>query len=202
MVSIALSGSPDGHSQGRSGRHLLDTSGRETRPRSGGLAARSGGHPPPCMTLFGVILLLVGIGLLIAEAHLPAAGLLGGAGVVALAGGCWLLIAAAGAGLAVGLPAAFVVLVSGAGALAIAGRKVRLAGRRAIPSGVARLPGTTATVRSWDRDSGQVAADGALWRARLAWPQDTAPEPGRPVVIEAVDNLTLLVRPAEPWELP
>ncbi|MFL5884841.1 MAG: hypothetical protein ACJ77M_07200, partial [Thermoleophilaceae bacterium] len=57
------------------------------------------------MVAIGVVLVLVGAALLVAEAHLPA-GILGVAGAVALAGGAALAIAGAGAGLAIVLAAA------------------------------------------------------------------------------------------------
>lgn len=153
------------------------------------------------MVTLGLLALVVGVGLLVAEAHLPTAGVLGGAGIVSLAAACWLLIAVAGGGLAVALPASIIVLTVGLTGIVLAGRRVRKAGRRALRSGVARLPGSLATVRAWEGDEGQVSADGALWRARLSWSDEQPPTVGVRVVIEGVDGLTLLVRLAEPWEL-
>ena len=56
------------------------------------------------MLVVGVVLLLVGAALLVAEAHLPS-GALGVAGGLALAGGSALAIAGAGGGLAIVLAA-------------------------------------------------------------------------------------------------
>src|SRR2546429_7054466 len=64
------------------------------------------------MLALGIVLVLVGAALLVAEAHAPA-GVLGVAGGLALAGGAALAIAAAGGGLAIVLPVAL-----GAGAIA------------------------------------------------------------------------------------
>jgi len=153
------------------------------------------------MVALGLLALVAGVGLLVAEAHLPTAGVLGGAGVLSLAAACWLLVAEAGGGLAVALPATLIVLAVGLSAIVLTGRHVRKAGRRALHSGVARLPGSLATVRAWEGDAGQVSADGALWRARLSWPDEAAPTAGVRVVVEGLDGLTLLVRVAEPWEL-
>ena len=155
------------------------------------------------MVALGVILLLGGVLLLVAEAHVPTAGALGAAGVAALAAGCWLVVTGSGAGLAIALPAAAAVAVTGAVGLTFAGRKVLTAGRRPTGSGVEALRGAKATVRAWERGAGQVAVAGGLWRARLAWPQDEEdpPRPGDSVIVEGVEGLTLAVRRAEPWEM-
>jgi membrane-bound ClpP family serine protease len=149
------------------------------------------------MGVLGIVLLLAGIGLLVAEAHVPTGGALGLGGVGALAAGCWLAIVAAGGGAAVAVPAAAVIAV--AGVLLVWAATTKVAAARRLP--VVGLTGRRAVVRSWQGSGGQVAADGALWRARLAWPQDQPPRPGERVVIEDIDGLTLTVRPAESWEL-
>jgi membrane protein implicated in regulation of membrane protease activity len=60
-----------------------------------------------------------------------------------------------------------------------------------------------ATVRSLPAPVGQVQLDGVLWNARL-WDLEEERVPvaeGSAVVVEAVDGLTLTVRPAEEWEV-
>jgi membrane-bound serine protease (ClpP class) len=153
------------------------------------------------MIALGLILALSGVTLLIAEAHLPTAGLLGAGGVIALAAGCWVLIAAAGGGVAIGLAVALVIVLAGTLALGLVARKVRLVGRRPARTGQARMNGAVAEVRAWDGTTGQVAVDGELWRAELAWPEEALPVPGQRVVVEQVDGLTLAVRTPEPWEV-
>src|SRR4051812_50048688 len=59
---------------------------------------------PRVMTPLGIALLLTGAALLVAEAHLPAAGVLGAFGVAALGAGGWLALS--GAGAAAGLAGA------------------------------------------------------------------------------------------------
>ena len=49
------------------------------------------------MTALGIALLIVGVALLVAEAHLPTAGVLGLLGVVSLGAGGWVAHTAAGA---------------------------------------------------------------------------------------------------------
>src|SRR5919197_441074 len=154
------------------------------------------------MVAVGVALVLVGAALLVAEAHVPA-GVLGIAGGLALAGGAALAIAAAGGGLAIVLPA---TIGSGAVAglwLAVATPKALATRRLQSVSGREALSGRLGVVRSWSENDGQVLVEGALWRARRSWTdEDGALGEGDPVVVEAVNGLTLAVRKAEGWELP
>src|SRR4051794_7822394 len=106
------------------------------------------------MIVVGVVLVLVGVALLVAEAHLPA-GVLGLTGGIALAGGAALAIAGAGAGLLLAVPVAL-------GAGAIAALWLTIAARSAIASqtlkarsGREALSGRMGTVRSWTGAGGQ-----------------------------------------------
>ncbi|MFL5884425.1 MAG: NfeD family protein [Thermoleophilaceae bacterium] len=152
------------------------------------------------MVAIGVVLVLVGAALLVAEAHLPA-GILGVAGAVALAGGAALAIAGAGAGLAIVLAAAV-----SAGALAalwvvFAARKAFATRALRVASGPEAMSGHTGVVRNWNGEGGQVLVDGALWRAQRCWnDEDGSLTPGDHVVVERVKGLTLAVRKAEEWE--
>jgi membrane-bound ClpP family serine protease len=153
------------------------------------------------MVEVGVTLLLVGVALLVAEAHLPGA-ILGTAGGIALAVGAGLAIAGAGAGAAVVVAAVLAALGSAAVWLLVATRKSLAARRLRAASGREALCGMTGVVRSWNGDGGQIFVDGALWRARNDWPDD--PEQisaGDAVVVERVSGLTLGVRRAEKWEV-
>src|SRR5690349_8387395 len=114
------------------------------------------------MVAIGVVLVLLGAALLIAEAHLPA-GIRGVAGALALGGGAALAIAGAGAGLAI-------VLAAALSAAAIGGLWVVFAARRALAtralpaaSGSEAISGHVGVVRSWNGEGGQVLVDGALW---------------------------------------
>jgi membrane-bound ClpP family serine protease len=154
------------------------------------------------MVAIGVTLVLVGVLLLVAEAHVPA-GFLGVLGGVSLAGGATLAIAGAGGGLGLVLAALFA-------AGAVAGLWMVLATRKALAtralrasSGREALSGRMGVVRNWTGGGGQVLVDGALWRARPSWPEaDEELREGDPVVVERVSELTLAVRRAEDWEQP
>ena len=155
------------------------------------------------MTALGIALVIVGVVLLAAEAHLPTAGALGAGGIVALAGGGAMVAVASGLGLALALPVAAGVGVVALGLLLLATGKAARAGRLPARSGAAALVGRVGVVRSPLAPVGQVAVDGALWRARGAWDPDVdGPlDAGQRVVVEDVDGLTVCVRRAEEWEL-
>jgi membrane-bound ClpP family serine protease len=154
------------------------------------------------MVEIGVALVLVGVALLVAEAHLPGA-VLGSAGGVALATGAALAIAGAGAGAAVVVAAVLAALGVTAAWLALATRKSLAARRLRAASGREALSGRTGIVRTWHGEDGQVFVDGALWRARRSWPDDPDGDigPGDSVVVERVSGLTLGIRKAETWEV-
>jgi len=72
---------------------------------------------------------------------------------------------------------------------------LRSQGRGSVQTGWEELIGREAEVREPLDPVGQIWIEGALWKARV---DDGAPavEPGRRVLVDAVDGLTLVVRPA------
>lgn len=154
------------------------------------------------MVEIGVVLVLIGAALLVAEAHLPA-GFLGAAGGAFLVAGAALAISGAGAALGVVLAGVIAAIVVTGLWLGIATRKGLATRRLRAVSGREALSGRTGVVRSWAGASGQVFLDGALWRARRS-PVDEDAElgAGDSVVVDQVSGLTLAVRRAEEWEEP
>jgi membrane-bound serine protease (ClpP class) len=155
------------------------------------------------MSTLGVILVILGAALMVAEAHVPSHGVLGTGAAAALTAG--VVLALYGAGAAGGAVVAAGVTVALAG-LAVAWLllvKSLAAHRMAVRSGPRALAGRLATVRTVPAPVGQVQLDGALWRARM-WELEAEGMPvpeGSAVVVESVDGLTLTVRPAEEWEV-
>jgi membrane-bound ClpP family serine protease len=147
------------------------------------------------MTALGLLLVLAGAALVVGEAHVPSHGVLGSAGVAALAVGVILAVAGAGAAAAVAIAAGLGIALAGGVWMYILVRKM-LATRRLRASN--NLIGRIGTVKS----SGQVFLDGGLWRARV-WDLEEEPAlmPGDAVVVEHVNGLTLTVRHAEEWEV-
>jgi membrane-bound ClpP family serine protease len=155
------------------------------------------------MTALGLALIVLGIALLVAEAHLPTAGALGMAGIGALAAGGTMIAVESGLGLALALPVAGGLGLAATGLLLVAVRQAARAGRLPVRSGARRLVGKVGVIRTPLAPVGQVMVDGALWRATPAWdPSIDGPlETGQRVVVEDVDGLTVSVRRAEEWEL-
>lgn len=155
------------------------------------------------MSTLGVVLVILGAALMVAEAHVPSHGVLGTGAAAALTAG--VVLALSGAGAAGGAVVAAGVTVALVGlALAWLLLVKSLATRRlAVRSGPRALTGRVATVRTVPAPVGQVQLDGALWRARL-WELEDEGVPlaeGSAVVVESIDGLTLTVRPAEEWEM-
>jgi membrane-bound serine protease (ClpP class) len=154
------------------------------------------------VTAAGIALLVVGIGLIIAEAHLPTNGVLGAVGVLALALSGLLLFNTGSDAFEVSAPIVIIVALLLGGALAFAVQKVVVARRRPVMTGWEEIVGAVGEVRQPLVPAGQVFVDGALWRAV---PAEGAPAAevervsrrGARVRVEAVEGLTLRVRPLE-----
>jgi membrane-bound ClpP family serine protease len=149
----------------------------------------------------GIALLVVGAGLLVAEAHLPTYGALGVPGLIALVAGGALAIDGAGGGLALVLTMTVLLGMLGAGLLLLVGRQTLASARLRARTGPEGLIGQVGVVRVAPAPLAQVFVDGALWRARPCWDSEEALHAGDPVVVERVQGLTLGVRRAEEWEL-
>jgi len=155
------------------------------------------------MDLF-VVVALIGVGLLLAELLLSTGGVLAALGAAGLiAGGVLALTADADSSASDWAGPALITL----GLLSIASfyfvtRKVLAAHReKPVRGGHEELIGSRAEVRTPLDPEGQVWTGGALWRARLTG--DGGPtRPGDRVRVEAVDGLTLMVRPEPPSEPP
>jgi membrane-bound ClpP family serine protease len=153
------------------------------------------------MVFLGIVLVLTGAGLLVAEAHLPTYGLLGLAGVVSLVLGGAIAVDGSGGGLALALVVALVLALVACVALLTAVRGVASVSRRRARTGAQGLLGQVGEVRHELEPVGQVFVDGALWRARPCWNEEERLRAGDHVVVERVEGLTLSVRRAEEWEL-
>jgi membrane-bound serine protease (ClpP class) len=147
---------------------------------------------------FFVVVALIGVALLVAELLLPTGGVMAALGALGLIGaGVLALTADADSTAADWAGPALITL----GLLSIVSfyfvtRKVLAAHRdEPVRTGSEELIGALAEARTSLDPEGQVWIEGALWRARLAG--DGAPlRPGDRVTVEAVDGLTLRVRPA------
>jgi len=140
----------------------------------------------------GVILLVAGIALIIAESHLPTGGILGVLGVIALAAGGLLIFNTDSDSFEVSPALVVTVAVVLGLATVFVGSKAVEARHRPVAAGPENLIGEVATVRHDLDPVGQVYVDGALWRARV----DPGSEPvgtGYRVKVDELDGLTLVV---------
>jgi membrane-bound serine protease (ClpP class) len=149
------------------------------------------------LNVAGILLLVLAVGLFIAEAVVVSFGALTAAGIVALIVGALLLYDTDSPAFDVSVPAVIAAAVM-LGAFALfALSKAWGAQHEAVHSGAELLLGTIGTTREPLDPAGQVFIHGSLWRARV---RETGGriEAGEKVRVEAVDGLTLTVRRAEP----
>jgi membrane-bound ClpP family serine protease len=154
------------------------------------------------MVILGILLVLAGAGLLVAEAHLPTFGLLGVAGLVSLVAGGAIAVDASGGGPVLAAVVALTLLLVAGVALAAVVRGAASVVRRSTKTGVEGLVGHVGVVRQeLEPGAGQVFVDGALWSARPCMDEPDGLHVGDQVVVEQVRGLTLSVRRADEWEL-
>lgn len=145
-----------------------------------------------------VAVALVGFVLLLAELLLPTGGVLAAVGVAGLvAGGVLALGSDSSAADYVG-PALITLGVLSAAVFYFVTRKVIEAHRdQPVRTGTEELIGSSGEARSTIDPEGQVWLAGTVWSARLA--NGAGPvRLGDRVTVEAVDGLTLVVRPQPP----
>jgi membrane-bound serine protease (ClpP class) len=145
-----------------------------------------------------VIVAGLGIALLGAELLLPTGGILAGLGVIGLViGGILALNSSTSESDWLGPALITLGVLCGVSSWLIS-RKVIAAHRdEPIRTGSEEMIGSRAEVRTALDPEGQVFVAGALWRARLADGASRAGAGDR-VVIEALDGLTLVVKPQMP----
>ena len=138
----------------------------------------------------GLGLILLGLALMTAEAFAPSFGILGLGGIAAFIVGSVMLMDTQLPAYQIALPVILALAVFSAGVLAVALGLVVRARKQAIVTGVAHLVGATAPVEALADGVVWVRLDGELWEARS---DDVLAETDS-VIVEAVDELTLLVR--------
>ncbi|HSY07170.1 MAG TPA: nodulation protein NfeD [Steroidobacteraceae bacterium] len=139
----------------------------------------------------GLALVVLGVGMIIAEFHVPAFGSLGLGGLVAFVVGSIILFDTETPGMAIGLPLiGGVATVGGLVVLAIAFLGAR-AQRRPVVTGERIMVGQTAEVVENFSDMGQVRYAGELWNAHTTMPLRV----GQQVRIVKVEGLGLWVEP-------
>ena len=142
-----------------------------------------------------VIVALIGFGLLLAELLLPTGGVLAAIGIAGLiAGGVLALGSDSDAADYVGPALITLGVVSGVVFYFVTRKVIEAHRDQPVRTGTEEIVGAEAEARTEIDPDGQVWLQGALWGARLA---DAAGPVrlGDRVTVEAVDGLTLVVRP-------
>jgi membrane-bound serine protease (ClpP class) len=155
------------------------------------------------VSIAGILLLVLGVGMIIAEAHLPTHGILGASGVAALIASGLLLYDTNSSAFEISVPVVIVVGLALGGLLAIAVERAVRARREPKRTGWEEMVGAIGEVRQPLDPVGQVFVEGALWRAQVSGTESTDGRPierGSRVRVESVEGLTLQVRPLEAAE--
>jgi membrane-bound serine protease (ClpP class) len=139
----------------------------------------------------GLALILLGVGLMVAEAFAPSFGMLGIGGVVAFVFGSIILMETDNPlfQISITLIISFTV-ISAAMVLLLVGLLVKLRSRK-IVSGVEEIPGMTGEVLADFDGTGQVRVHSEIWQARC----DSALKKGQKITVDGIDGLTLKVSP-------
>lgn len=142
-----------------------------------------------------VLIALAGFALLLAELMLPTGGVLAALGAAGLIAGGIVALGSDSSAADYAGPGLITLGVLSAITFYVVARKVLEAHRgRPVRTGTEELVGASAEARSTIDPEGKVWLEGTLWTARLA----SAGAPARPgdrVTVEAVEGLTLVVRP-------
>jgi membrane-bound serine protease (ClpP class) len=145
------------------------------------------------VTLVGVVLILLAIGLFVAETQVASGGVLGVAGIGSLIAAGLLLYETDSPVYDVSVPAAVVGGALLGGLVLLVTSKALATRRQPARGGPEDLVGERASVRTALDPEGQVFVGGALWRARVSGGANL--QAGDAAMVEAIEGLTLYVRP-------
>ena len=148
------------------------------------------------VTYAGAGLMVLGIGLVVAEALAPSFGVLGIGGTVALLLGATILFDTDIPGLQLSWPVLGGVAVASLGLTLVIMRLAWTSHRREVVTGPQTLVGARATVQDWSGTKGHVFVQGERWNAVSSDPI----VPGQDVRIIGLDGLTLQVVPVSPGQ--
>jgi membrane-bound serine protease (ClpP class) len=146
----------------------------------------------------GVALVLLGLGLMVAETVTPSIGALGVGGIAAFVIGSVMLFDVEAPGFAVAWElVGSVALVAAILLLTVLTMLVRVR-RRKVVAGGEEMIASTGSVLDWAGTEGRVRIHGEVWRARAtAATEPAALAPGRQVRVKEREGLTLIVEPEQ-----
>jgi membrane-bound serine protease (ClpP class) len=140
----------------------------------------------------GAFLVLLGIGLMVAEAHIGSFGVIGIGGIIAFVIGAIMMFPSGAPGFALSLSVvAAATLITAALFLLVLTMLLR-SRRRPVVTGKEGLLGAEGETVAWDGDEGRVRVQGEIWRARAQQPLQT----GERIRVIEREGLVLVVEPA------
>jgi membrane-bound serine protease (ClpP class) len=140
----------------------------------------------------GAALVLLGIGLMIAEVHLGAFGVIGVAGVVAFGVGSFMMFNSGVPGFELSLAVVITAMVITAALFLLVLALLLRSRKRPIVTGKEALLGAEGETLAWQQEEGRVRILGEIWRARASQPL----APGMRVKVINREGLVLFVEPA------
>ncbi len=138
----------------------------------------------------GAGLVFIGIGLMIAEAHIGAFGALGAGGIAAFTIGALMMFPSRVPGLALSNAVVIGTVIGSAALFLLALAALFRSRKRPVVSGGEALIGASGKSVSWQGNEGRVRVAGEIWRARAETP---LPD-GCPIEVVGRDGLVLIVR--------
>src|SRR5579885_1531573 len=140
----------------------------------------------------GAALVLLGIGLLVAEVHIGTFGVIGVGGVIAFAIGAFMMFHIGVPGFEVSLTVVVGATVATAVLFFLVIGMLLRSRKRPVVTGKEALLGAEGETVSWRQEEGSVRVLGEIWRARAAQPL----APGSRIKVVNRDGLVLIVEPA------
>jgi membrane-bound serine protease (ClpP class) len=142
----------------------------------------------------GAALVLFGIVLMIAEAHIGSFGVIGIGGIVAFVIGAIMLFPSGVPGFGLSVPVIAVVTLATAGFFLLVLSMLLRSRRRPVVVGTEALAGAAGEVVAWDGREGRVRIKGEIWRARAACKLQA----GERIKVTDRDGLVLIVEGIRP----
>ncbi|HEY1361735.1 MAG TPA: nodulation protein NfeD [Xanthobacteraceae bacterium] len=140
----------------------------------------------------GAALVLLGIGLMIAEVHIGAFGVIGVAGIAAFVIGAIMMFPSAAPAFRLSPAVIGVATAVSAGLILVVLALLLRSRRRPVVTGKEALIGASGEATDWGQDEGRVRVEGEIWRARAAQPL----QPGTRIKVVKREGLVLVVEPA------
>jgi membrane-bound serine protease (ClpP class) len=138
----------------------------------------------------GLLLIILALGLFVAEIFVPAYGILTTGGVISLLFGSFILFSDSDASMQVDPVVIVVTTVVFAAFVAFLVWATVRGQRRTVTTGKEGMVGQAATVKTELKPKGMVMVDGELWTAEI---DSGIANPGEEVIVRKVDNLKLFV---------